>query len=136
MPISEENLVIGYVTTKLWSTPFKDEADKLARKCKEFIIANLQTADDVFIFLQEIHEKHSSAECEAIQELLRTIAVEMKKEAIHKGISCDGCNLKPILGVRYKCQVCHDFDLCTACYMEPKHLEHQDAMKPIYRSQR
>ena len=55
--------------------------------------------------------------------------------AVHPGVICDGCD-GPVLGPRYKCLTCHDFDLCATCYMEPKHLEHWDAMKPIYRSQR
>jgi hypothetical protein len=34
---------------------------------------------------------------------------------IHVGVSCDGCGESPILGVRYKCAVCKDFDYCTNC---------------------
>lgn len=33
---------------------------------------------------------------------------------IHKGITCDHCDLE-IVGVRYKCGNCPDFDLCEKC---------------------
>lgn len=30
-------------------------------------------------------------------------------------MNCDGCKSKGILGVRYKCAVCADFDFCSKC---------------------
>jgi len=36
-------------------------------------------------------------------------------EAVHHGVVCDGCGMKPIVGPRYKCTVWHDYDLCSAC---------------------
>lgn len=34
---------------------------------------------------------------------------------VHANIKCDGCNRGPIVGVRYKCSVREDYDLCQAC---------------------
>ena len=67
-------------TAKQWSTPLSEEADMVAGKCREFSMAILTTADGVFTFLQEIHEKHSPAENDAMQVLLRTIASSKKDE--------------------------------------------------------
>jgi len=33
----------------------------------------------------------------------------------HAHVTCDECGCSPISGVRYKCTVRHDFDLCGAC---------------------
>jgi len=34
---------------------------------------------------------------------------------IHARVTCDGCLTTPIVGNRYKCTVCDDFDYCEAC---------------------
>lgn len=33
----------------------------------------------------------------------------------HFGVTCDGCKKNPIVGRRYKCLVCPDYDLCEEC---------------------
>jgi hypothetical protein len=33
----------------------------------------------------------------------------------HSRVRCDGCGAKPIVGTRFQCTVCHDYDLCSAC---------------------
>jgi len=33
----------------------------------------------------------------------------------HGNVRCDGCNVFPIVGPRYNCTVCPDFDLCAKC---------------------
>merc|ERR1712173_192 len=43
---------------------------------------------------------------------------------MHAGIVCDGCEMAPIKGTRYKCLVCADFDLCALCESEGKHPQH------------
>lgn len=34
------------------------------------------------------------------------------EKIVHKFVTCDECGEKNIEGVRYKCAVCADFDLC------------------------
>jgi sequestosome 1 len=42
---------------------------------------------------------------------------------VHTGITCDGCQ-GPVVGNRYKCTECPDYDLCQACSDKNLHPEH------------
>ncbi|XP_013359610.1 PREDICTED: E3 ubiquitin-protein ligase MIB2 isoform X3 [Chinchilla lanigera] len=39
----------------------------------------------------------------------------------HPNIICDCCKKHGLRGMRWKCRVCFDYDLCTQCYMHNKH---------------
>ncbi|XP_031565501.1 uncharacterized protein LOC116300724 [Actinia tenebrosa] len=39
----------------------------------------------------------------------------------HILVMCDGCNQQPVLGIRWKCMTCDNYDLCTSCYMADTH---------------
>ncbi|XP_015600108.1 E3 ubiquitin-protein ligase MIB2 [Cephus cinctus] len=39
----------------------------------------------------------------------------------HSSIICDGCKKHGIVGIRWKCAQCFDYDLCTQCYMSDIH---------------
>ncbi|KAM7099039.1 E3 ubiquitin-protein ligase MIB2 isoform 3-T3 [Molossus nigricans] len=39
----------------------------------------------------------------------------------HPNIICDGCKKHGLRGMRWKCRVCVDYDLCTQCYLSSKH---------------
>merc|ERR1712012_487892 len=43
---------------------------------------------------------------------------------VHGGVTCDGCENKPITGNRYKCVVCDDYDLCESCEVAGRHPGH------------
>eukprot|EP00762_Andalucia_godoyi_P002409 ANDGO_02828.mRNA.1 putative E3 ubiquitin-protein ligase HERC2 len=41
------------------------------------------------------------------------------KSDVHTGVRCDHCGTKPIRGVRYRCENCHEFNLCERCAQNP-----------------
>lgn len=44
------------------------------------------------------------------------------KDLIHVGVICDGCN-GYVVGKRYRCSTCNDYDLCFNCKMNNVHAE-------------
>lgn len=58
---------------------------------------------------------------------------------VHLRITCDGCGLSPIRGIRYKCDTCEDFDFCSDCRFnnthDPSH-PFKSIEKPVYKNRR
>lgn len=48
---------------------------------------------------------------------------------LHPNVTCDGCE-GPVVGTRFKCTVCPNYDLCSACQAKGTHTEH--ALLPIW----
>jgi len=46
---------------------------------------------------------------------------ESSSDAAHGNVRCAGCNEFPIVGARYNCTVCPDFDLCAKCEASSVH---------------
>jgi hypothetical protein len=53
----------------------------------------------------------------AFEEVKRTLEdVEPdNSETVFENIECDGCGIYPLVGTRYKCSVCRNFDFCSRC---------------------
>lgn len=56
--------------------------------------------------------------------LYRMMEDQAKQEGyVHRRVSCNGCSVMPIRGVRYRCSNCLDYDLCELCeatHIHPK----------------
>lgn len=56
-------------------------------------------------------------EGQSLLNLLYRIAEEQARKDgyVHRGVTCNSCNVMPIRGIRYRCANCIDFDLCEQC---------------------
>ena len=43
---------------------------------------------------------------------------------VHNNIVCDNCGISPIIGIRYRCEFCPDYDLCGFCFNKNVHSFH------------
>lgn len=59
-------------------------------------------------------------ESQELKALVQSCAATPSEDPTH-GVACDHCGVCPITGVRYKCTVCTDFNLCTACEGTAQH---------------
>lgn len=67
----------------------------------------------------------SDAPNQGVRGLLFYIAEDnaARRAYIHRGIRCEGCGEFPILGTRYHCLNCPDFDLCATCEAHSQHVK-------------
>ena len=56
-------------------------------------------------------------EGQSLLSLLYHIAEDQARRDgyVHRGVSCNSCNVQPIRGIRFRCANCMDFDLCEQC---------------------
>ncbi|KNC81674.1 hypothetical protein SARC_06005 [Sphaeroforma arctica JP610] len=60
-----------------------------------------------------------------------TESSETTKKRMHPGVFCDQCE-KTIVGTRYTCMVCPDYDMCDTCYQRVGHPEnHTLVLRPV-----
>ncbi|XP_040459707.1 sequestosome-1 isoform X2 [Falco naumanni] len=52
---------------------------------------------------------------------------EPSREMVHPNVICDGCD-GPVVGARFKCTVCPNYDLCSTCEGKGIHKEHNMVM--------
>jgi len=43
-------------------------------------------------------------------------------KVIHYSVQCDGCKVSPVVGIRYKCTICNNFDYCEKCEATKEHV--------------
>ncbi|CAF1421562.1 unnamed protein product [Rotaria sordida] len=46
------------------------------------------------------------------------VAVSTPDDYVWQNISCNECNMIPIIGKRYHCSICENYDLCFACQLK------------------
>ncbi|KAI1429531.1 ankyrin repeat-containing domain protein [Xylaria sp. FL1777] len=64
---------------------------------------------------EDVQEASSSPENESKSQSKR-----WKVGQVHPKVMCDGCLLYPIIGVRWHCENCVDFDFCFKCHWSAK----------------
>lgn len=101
----------------------KVETNTAAEEANKRFEANLKRRLDV---LEANSDQLNKGFLEASGKDLSATEIKRTTTAIisisHSGVSCDQCGASNIVGRRYKCLVCDNFDLCEGCESMNSHL--------------
>ncbi|KAK9459366.1 uncharacterized protein V1516DRAFT_512607 [Lipomyces oligophaga] len=99
-----------------------DACDKPIRSGSRFRCLDCPDYDlcsSCYAAVHTVHPTHGFVQINNPQHYIRSTA----KKAMHYGVLCDGPSCvnatSCIVGVRYKCAICPDFDLCESCEALP-----------------
>ena len=90
-----------------------DKKEELAKEKEEVL-----SFEFLKHLLQTINASLPEPEFKAFKEKVENIEnehVQQSNSAQHDRVECDGCGAHPIVGPRYKCSVCKNFDYCARC---------------------
>lgn len=55
------------------------------------------------------------------RELEHALNIQKPEYPVWTGVTCDSCGASPIVGIRYKCGTCANFDFCQVCEANVEH---------------
>ncbi|CAG9540934.1 unnamed protein product [Cercopithifilaria johnstoni] len=97
-----------------------EEGDLICFSTDEELRGALQTATNGQLRIQTIEDL---SKCEKEKSERDTKKESKKVKEIHPFVTCNHCD-QPLYGIRYKCCVCDDFDLCEECEKDGTHPDH------------
>jgi len=86
--------------------------EKLKKMFPEIISKIKSEVQEELTERSRVSQKSQTKASDKIEEEVPRQFSSEPEVVIHNGITCDGCQKKDIQGVRYKCSVCSDFDMC------------------------
>uniref|UniRef100_A0A7E4UTP7 BTB domain-containing protein n=1 Tax=Panagrellus redivivus TaxID=6233 RepID=A0A7E4UTP7_PANRE len=99
--------------------------DEVMKRCAKFLKDNMHTTlrSDFIALESDVMKETLNLAAELIKETMAEKESEPVR-FVHKTTSCDVCQVYPIIGIRYKCAVCSNYDMCENCERKGLHAEH------------
>ncbi|CAE8670932.1 unnamed protein product [Polarella glacialis] len=94
------------------------KAESVPSAIPQFVAAFAELSEDsVSSILARVREEAQKAVEELRQEQASEAQGQEAKEVeVHPHVICDGCEVSPLIGARWKSLTQNDFDLCEACF--------------------
>jgi hypothetical protein len=89
------------VDLKQYILKYKDDEGDLVT------ISSQLDLNEAFSFISEVESSHNILRLEFIPN--------PQPQIVHFHVICDGCEQAPLIGIRWKCTTCPDYDLCSNC---------------------
>jgi len=73
---------------------------------------------------KKVTEEVTSSMAKSTVSSKAEVKEEVKKPSstvVHERVTCDSCGKFPIVGIRYKCSICHNYDFCEDCEARGDH---------------
>ncbi|XP_022822462.1 protein ref(2)P-like isoform X3 [Spodoptera litura] len=113
--------------TKTYSVAWKDEdGDNVVISSDDEVMTALQVlgGDVIRLFVYCKSEEPKDEGCDIVFTAVAGNPTEAPgAPAVHYGVVCDSCD-GSVVGFRYKCSICDDYDLCSRCEAAGRHPEH------------
>ena len=120
---------------KAFEEKYKKEINNGIKKINEMLKEKLEESSNKLKLEYEKRyekkEKDLNKKFEEMSEIIMKSNIGKKEDnlkisfcdTIHNGIKCMNCFQKPIIGYRYKCSKCEDYNLCEKCEEENSNKE-------------
>jgi len=75
---------------------------------------------------EEEEDEHLNRSFERLPASSAVLSTQQQQQHKHLNTACDECGANPIVGVRFKCGNCSNYDLCESCEANSSSLHHDD----------
>jgi len=113
--IEKERLKLLKILESQKEKVLSEKSDDFNQEISKVINESMENAKDEIL-------KSTIQKTSKLFDKIKSSTVSMNNSNIvHSAVRCDGCDIEPIRGTRFKCTVCENFDYCETC--EDKYTE-------------
>ncbi|KAG6976613.1 hypothetical protein JG688_00001197 [Phytophthora aleatoria] len=109
-PLSTASTVESEVPVQ---APIDEDSDKVAVDSSSVPVVVEYSGEGSPVLENEFLRQQLSAKA---HELKTRLNARYHKNHVHENALCDGCGMSPIVGGKWKCNTCDNYELCDGCY--------------------